>query len=154
MTPPLMNRINVVCLGVRDIVKSRAFFLALGFTTPNMEEKPDIVFFQNGGSKLELFPLDQLAADIDANNPPPVAGGFPGFTIAHNADSKEAVDAIFAMVESIGGTIVKKPETVFWGGYSGYFRDPDGYYWEVAYWDGWRFDENGMLIIDDKVVVD
>ncbi|MCC8167085.1 MAG: VOC family protein, partial [Planctomycetes bacterium] len=103
MAPRLMNRINVICLGVRDIVKSRAFFLGLGFTTPNMEEKPDIVFFQNGGSKLELFPLDQLAADIDATNPPSAGGGgFPGFTITHTADSKEAVDAIFAAVESLG----------------------------------------------------
>ena len=144
-----MNRINLICLGVRDIVKSRAFYRdGLGFATPNNEEDPKIVFFNNGGTRLELYPLQGLAADIDADSPPASREGFGGITLAFNAKSKEEVDAIFSSIEAIGGKIVKAPRTVFWGGYSGYFQDPDGYYWEVAYSDQWRFDENDMLVIE------
>ena len=144
-----MNRINIICLGVRDLVASRKFYRdGLGFATPCNEADPKIVFFDNGGTKLELYPLQGLAEDIDAANPPVPAGGFSGITLAYNAKTKEEVDAVFAQIESIGGTIAKMPETVFWGGYSGYFRDPDGYHWEVAYSDQWRFDANDMLIIE------
>lgn len=146
-----MNRINVICLGVRDIVKARSFYRdGLGFTTPNNEDKPDVVFFSNGGTRLELYPLNELAKDINANNPPSIEGGFGGITLAFTAKSKEEADAIFAKVESLGGKIAKHPETVFWGGYSGYIQDLDGYYWEIAYWDGWKFDANDMLIIDES----
>lgn len=148
-----MNRINVICLGVRDIVKSRVFYRdGLGFTTPNNEEKPDVVFFSNGGTKLELYPIEGLAKDINESDPPAIGKGFGGITLAYNAKSREEVDGIFAKIESIGGKIAKPPEKVFWGGYSGYIQDLDGYYWEVAYWDGWRFDDNDMLIIDDKLM--
>ncbi|AWB42993.1 glyoxalase [Paenibacillus sp. CAA11] len=144
-----MNRINLICLGVRDIAKSRSFYRdGLGFTTSSKEEQPGIVFFNNNGTKLELFPLEELAKDIHADAPPQPGTGFPGITLAYNAKSKEEVDAIFQKIEEIGGSIAKMPETVFWGGYSGYFRDPDGYYWEVAYADSWQFDENDMLIIE------
>jgi len=148
-----MNRINVICLGVRDIVKSRIFYRdGLGFTTPNNEEKPDVVFFSNGGTKLELYPLEGLAKDINESNPPAIGNGFGGITLAYNAKSQEEVDGIFAKIESIGGKIAKSPQKVFWGGYSGYIQDLDGYYWEVAYWEGWRFDDNDMLIFDDKLM--
>lgn len=148
-----MNRINVICLGVRDIVKTRAFYRdGLGFTTPNNEEKPDVVFFNNGGTKLELYPLEELAKDINETNPPTIGAGFGGITLAFNAKTKEEVDAIFSKVENLGGKIAKRPETVFWGGYSGYIQDLDGYYWEIAYWDGWRFDSNDMLIIDEQLM--
>ncbi|WP_249661777.1 VOC family protein, partial [Lysinibacillus fusiformis] len=68
-------------------------------------------------------------------------------TLAYNGKTKEAVDRVFAFAKEAGATIVKEPETVFWGGYSGYFQDPNGYYWEVAYGDMWQFYENDMLII-------
>ena len=149
---PRLNRINLICLGVADLVRSRAFYRdGLGFETPNDEEDPAIVFFDNGGTKLELFRREALAADIDAGNPPPLADAaatFTGITLAYNAKSREEVDAIFAGIERIGGTIAKAPEAVSWGGYSGYFRDPDGYYWEVAHADSWRFDSGDMLIIE------
>lgn len=148
-----MNRINVVCLGVRDIVKARAFYRdGLGFTTPNTEAKPDVVFFSNGGTKLELYPLEGLAKDISESDPPVTGNCFGGITLAFNAKTKEEVDSIFAKSESIGGKIAKPPETAFWGGYSGYIQDLDGYYWEIAYWDGWRFDSNDMLIIDENLM--
>lgn len=147
-----LNRINLICLGVADLVRSRAFYRdGLGFETPNNEDEPAIVFFNSRGTKLELFQREALAADINAAHPPLVAdpaAAFNGITLAYNAKSKDEVDEIFAKIEGIGGTIAKAPELVFWGGYSGYFRDPDGYYWEVAYADSWKFDENDMLIIE------
>ena len=149
---PRLNRINLVCLGVADLARSRAFYRdGLGFETRSSEEHPEIVFFDNGGTKLELFQREALAADISAEDPPPIADAataFTGITLAYNAKSRAEVDAIFAAVERIGGTVAKAPETVSWGGYSGYFRDPDGYYWEVAYADSWRFDEQDMLVIE------
>lgn len=149
---PRLNRINLICLGVADLTRSRAFYRnGLGFETPNNEDNPEIVFFDNRGTKLELFQREALAADIGGDNPPATsdpATAFTGITLAYNAKTKEEVDAIFATIESIGGTIAKAPELVFWGGYSGYFRDPDGYYWEVAYADSWKFDANDMLVIE------
>jgi catechol 2,3-dioxygenase-like lactoylglutathione lyase family enzyme len=149
---PRIDRINLICLGVTDLVRSRAFYRdGLGFKTPNNEDNPQIVFFDNGGTKLELFPLKELAKDIDAASPPQTADPravFTGITLAYNAKSKDEVDAVFAKIESIGGTIAKAPELVSWGGYSGYFRDPDGYYWEVAYAASWAFDANDMLVIE------
>ena len=145
----MMNRINLIALGVRDMKKSRAFYKeVLGFTTSNDEEDPQVLFFNNQGTKLELYPLEKLAEDIDEKNPPHIADGFAGITLAYNAKSKAEVDAIFDRIEGGGGKIAKRPQTVFWGGYSGYFQDPDGYYWEVAYADIWKFDENDMLIIE------
>lgn len=144
-----MNRINLICLGVRDLKKARAFYReGLGFLTPNNEEEPQVVFFNNGGTKLELYPLEGLAKDISETNPPETRKGFGGITLAYNAKSKEEVDEIFSKIESIGGAIVKPPQTVFWGGYSGYFQDLDGYYWEVAFADFWKFDETDMLVIE------
>lgn len=144
-----MNRINLIALGVTNVAASRTFYeKALGFITPNREENPTIVFFNNNGTKLELYPLQGLAKDINEQNPPKINRGFCGITLAYNAKTKQEVDDIFSNIERLGGTIAKLPEDVFWGGYSGYFQDPDGYYWEVAYADLWQFDENDMLIIE------
>ncbi len=143
-----MNRINLICLGVDNINTSLAFYKSLGFKTL-AKENAGIVFFDNQGSKLELFQIDELAKDINLGNPPSVCKNcFSGITLACNMKSKKEVDDLFNLVNQIGGTIIKNPETVSWGGYSGYFQDPDGYYWEVAYSSDWLFDENDMLIID------
>jgi catechol 2,3-dioxygenase-like lactoylglutathione lyase family enzyme len=129
--------------------KSRSFYRdALGLITTNDEDDPKVIFFNNRGSKLELYPLDLLVKDIDEKNPPQFGSGFPGITLVYNAKSKAEVDEIFARVEYLGGKIAKQPQTAFWGGYSGYFQDLDGYYWEAAYADIWKFDENDMLIIE------
>ena len=142
-----MNRINLICLGVRDMEKSLAFYKNIGFHTFEEGNNPAIVFFNNQGTKLELFPLDELAKDINADNPPIITtGGFNGITLAINLKSEQEVDAFMDMVAVHGGIIVKK----FWGGYSGYFRDPDGYQWEVAYAEVWKFDGNNMLIIENN----
>lgn len=145
-----MNRINLICLGVRDMGKSLAFYKNIGFKTYVREDTPVIVFFDNQGSKLELYPLEDLAKDIDSENPPPLSqGGFCGITLACNMKTKEDVDVFMHRVAQHGGVIVKQPREVFWGGYSGYFRDPDGYYWEVAYGPAWKFADDDMLLIED-----
>lgn len=145
-----MNRINIICLGVRDMAASLAFYKNIGFRTYVKEDRPPIVFFDNCGSKLELYPLEGLAKDICEDTPPELpAGGFCGITIAINLKSEQEVDAFMEAVSTAGGIIVKKPERVFWGGYSGYFKDPDGYHWEVAYAAIWNFDENDMLVINE-----
>ena len=144
-----MNRINLICLGVRDMAGSLAFYKNIGFKTYEKADAQPIVFFDTQGSKLELYPLDALAEDINAENPPKLRSGeFPGITLACCMKNEAEVDAMITKVEKHGGTIAKKPETVFWGGYSGYFQDPDGYYWEVAYSKNWQFDENDMVIIE------
>lgn len=142
-----MNRINIITLGVRDITQSLRFYRdGLGFRTLIKEDDPAIVFFNNAGTKLALYPLEELAKDINEMEPPK-KNGFPGLTLAYNAKSIEEVDEVIDKAEKAGGTIEKSPQHVFWGGYSGYFSDPDGYYWEVAYSKDWSFDENDMLII-------
>ena len=146
-----MNRINLICLGVRDIKKSLAFYQGIGFKTYEKADNPPIVFFDNQGSKLELYPLEELAKDINAQTPPSSPPrGFCGITLACSVQSREEVNAIIDTAKECGGVVAKPPQDVFWGGYSGYFQDPDGYYWEVAYSSSWKFDENDMLIIDDS----
>ncbi|MGC6770423.1 VOC family protein [Enterococcus sp. LJL128] len=144
-----MNRINLICLGVRDLPKSLKFYKGIGFKTYEKEEQPAIVFFDNQGTKLELYPLKNLAEDINQAAPPETTDSFGGITLAINLKSEQEVDNLMEAVLANGGTIAKQPQkALYWEGYSGYFRDPDGYYWEVAYGRNWRFDENEMLIID------
>lgn len=144
-----MNRLNLVCLGVSNVKKALAFYKALGFKTPEQGTNPPIVFFDNQGSKIELFPIEKLAKDINESKPPEVnTTGFSGMTLACNMKSKEEVDDVMQQVVKAGGKVVKEPQMVEWGGYSGYFQDLDGYYWEVAFADSWQFDDQDMLIIE------
>lgn len=143
-----MNRINLICLGVSNLEKSLSFYKSIGFQTLAKNDAP-IVFFNNQGSKLELYPIEELAKDINADNPPEInSNKFSGITLACNMKSKQEVDDLMLRVKEVGGVIVKEPQIVDWGGYSGYFQDPDGYYWEVASGGDWKFDENDMLVID------
>lgn len=144
-----MNRINLIALGVQNMEKALAFYKGIGFKCYENSSNPPIVFFDNQGTKLELFPLKELAQDINAQTPPTITQqGFNGITFAINTKEKREVDELMALVKEKGGTVAKIPETVSWGGYSGYFQDPDGYYWEVAYADSWKFDEHNMLVIE------
>lgn len=122
-------RITFVGLGVRDLQRSVDFY-EKGLGLPRKEGPADIAFFEMGGTMLSLYPRDKLAEDITI---PPEGSGFPGFTLAHNVDSPEAVDATLQEAVDAGATLVKPGQKVFWGGYSGYFTDPDGFYWEVAW---------------------
>lgn len=144
-----MNRITVLCLGVKDMERSIRFYKdGLGFQTKETRYDPPVIFFDtSGGLKLELFPLDLLAKDIDNNNPPSIRTGFSGITLAHNVKSKDEVHQIIDLARKAGAKIDKEPQDVFWGGYHAYFSDLDGYYWEVAYSPEFRFDEKDMLIL-------
>ena len=142
-----MNHIHIITLGVKDIDRSLKFYRELGFQSSVQEENPAVVFFQNGGAALALYPRDKLAKDISEASPPQ-GQGFGGITLAFNTREQDEVDKIMAQAKAAGGKIVKQPQRVFWGGYSGYFADPDGYYWEVAYWENWQFNEDGSLVIE------
>ena len=143
-----MNQITCICLGVRDMERSIIFYRdRLGFQTDCRENNPRVCFFNTPGTKFELYPLDLLAEDIDPVSPPVPGNGFGGITLAYNVDTREKVDEVIELVRSAGGTIVKEPQDVFWGGYHAYFADPDGYYWEVAWGPDFRYDENGLLIL-------
>ena len=142
-----MNKITCICLGVRNMARSVTFYRdKLGFRTDCKEMSPPVCFFDTPGTKFELYPLDLLAEDINPHAPPAIGTGFGGITLAYNADSRETVDRVMELVRNAGGTVVKEPQDAFWGGYHGYFADPDGYYWEVVWGPDFRYDENGLLV--------
>lgn len=109
----VMNKITCICLGVKDMERSIKFYRdGLGYKTDCKENNPPVCFFDTSGTKFELFPLEQLAKDIDENNPP-TGNGFAGITLAYNVEHKEDVDNIIELVRNAGGKIVKEPQDVF-----------------------------------------
>ena len=144
----MINSIHLICLGVKDIDKSLNFYQELGFNTTYKNGSP-IVFFNNNGTKLELFPINNLINEIyGENNKETLQASFTGITLACNMKSTKEVDELIKLVDKAGGKLIKSPFKTDWGGYSGYFADLDGYIWEVAYGPMWQFDDNDMLIID------
>ena len=124
-------KISIVTLGVRDFARSLAFYRGgLEFPTHNYQDGEEHVMFALEGVWLSLYPRDKLAADAEVADD---GRGFCGVTLAHNVRSRPEADAVFAKAVSMGATPIKRPQEVFWGGYSGYFADPDGYLWEVAH---------------------
>jgi len=124
-------KISLLTLGVRDMARSLAFYRdGLGLPTHNYEEGADVAFFPLEGTWLAIHPREKLAEDAQIS---PDGQGFSGITIAHNEPSKEKVDEVFMRALAAGAKAIKEPQDVFWGGYSGYFADPDGHLWEVAY---------------------
>lgn len=139
------QRITLVTLGVNDLVKSTAFFEALGWRR-SVRRAEGVAFFQCGGVAISLYPRSELAADALI---PPDGEGFEGFTIAYNTREKEDVDAVLAEAEAAGAEIVKSAREAFWGGYSGYFRDLDGHLWEVAWNPGFALDDAGAVTLPE-----
>jgi hypothetical protein len=139
------QRISIVTLGVADLGKSRTFYENLGWTR-SLKELDGIAFFQAGSLALGLYPRDKLAEDAQV---PDHGHGFRGVSLAFNTRSKEEVDSVLAEAEDAGGRIIKAAEEVFWGGYSGYFADPDNHLWEVAWNPGFPILEDGSLILPD-----
>jgi len=122
-------RISFVTLGVRDFDRATRFYRdVLGL--PQLPSPPGITFFEMGRTWLALYPWDELAADAGV---PAEGSGFRGFALAHNVSAQAEVDPLLARVAAAGGRIVKPGQRADWGGYSGYFADPDGFLWEVAY---------------------
>lgn len=124
-------KISLITLGARDLERMLAFYRdGLGFPTHNYTPGDDMIMFRLEGTWLGLFPREALAEDATV---PSAGSGFAGIVLAHNAPSKAAVDQVFAEALAAGGSAVKSPRDVFWGGYSGYFADPEGNLWEVAF---------------------
>lgn len=144
-------RISVVTLGVSDLQRSYHFYKdGLGFPTKMTPDNGIVLFTTSAGPGFMLYPYAKLARDArfsDRDNAVP-PGVFPGFTLGHCVRRKEQVDAVIAQAEKAGATIVKKPAATSWGGYSGYFRDPDGYSWEVLYAANLKFKPDGSVIVD------
>lgn len=134
--------ITLVTLGVADLGRARAFYAALGWEAAQVNE--GVVFIQLAGQVLALFGIDALADDMKAE---PGTPGRGAVTLARNFASREAVDAAFELAISAGATALKRPEPVFWGGYSGYFADPDGHVWELAMNPFWPLAEDGTLTL-------
>lgn len=141
-------RISIITLGVTDFVRSLHFYRdGLGWPT-RATEASDIAFFNTTGTRFAIYPLAKLAEDISATLPP-TRSGFSGITLAHNVRSREAVAAVLARAEAAGAVIVKPAQDASWGGHSGYFTDPDGYFWEVAFAPGFQFAADGSIILDE-----
>jgi uncharacterized protein len=135
-------KINIITLGVKDLNTALEFYeKGLGWKR-SPASQDNIVFFPLNGIVLALYPRDLLAEDATIS---PEGKGFSGITLAYNTKSEKEVDEIIQKVKKLGATIVKDPQKVFWGGYSSYFKDPDGHLFEVAYNPFVEMDENGNL---------
>jgi uncharacterized protein len=139
------QRITLLTLGVRDLAKSTAFLERLGWRR-SVRGAEDASFFQCGSIALSLFPRSELAKDAGI---PDDGAGFGGFSIAHNARSKEEVDVLLAEARSAGAEVVKPARNAPWGGYAGYFRDLDGFLWEVAWNPDFPLDAKGAVQLPD-----
>ena len=139
MTP---QRVSLITLGVTDLDRSCAFYAALGWTPTRQQD--DVVFYQINGMVLGLFGLRPLAAD---QGRPDAKLGTGAMTLAQNFATTPEVDAAYTAALAAGATALKAPEKVFWGGYSGYYADPDGHVWEVAMNPFWPLNEDGSLTL-------
>ncbi len=137
------QRISIVTLGVSDLNRSRMFYERLGWRR-SMPDNEGIVFFQAGGMALALYPQEELAKDANVS---PDGQGFRDLTLAYNARSRADVDSVIEEAKAAGAHILKPAQEAFWGGYSGYFSDPDGFLWEVAWNPLFPIAEDGSIKI-------
>lgn len=135
-------RVSLATLGVEDLARSTAFYQALGWPLSVASVPGEVSFFETAGALLALYGRDALAGD--AGLEPAPAGAFLGASLATNLEGRAEVDNTFARVRTAGGEIVKPPTATDWGGYSGYFRDPDGHLWEVAHNPAWPIGPDGL----------
>lgn len=122
-------RISFVTLGVTDLERATRFYEQV-LKLPRRPTPPEVAFFEMGKTWLALYPRHLLAQDAGVAAD---GGGFPGFALAHNVRSEAEVDALLREAAAGGGRIVKPGRRTDWGGYAGYFADPDGFLWEVAW---------------------
>ena len=139
------QRVSLITLGVDDVSRARGFYEALGWRGQQVE---DTVFFQAGGQAVVLWGRAELARDAgisDASD----ARGFRGFALAHNVRSRLEVDQTLDLARRSGAEITRAAAETFYGGYAGYFSDPDGHLWEVAYNPGFTLTDDGALVLPD-----
>ena len=122
-------RISMITLGVRDLDIAARFY-ETGLNFPRIDSAPTVAFFSLNGSWLGLYGRDELADDATV---PREGTGFNAFALAHNVSSELEVRQVICQATDAGARLVKEPQKTFWGGYSGYFADPDGHLWEVAH---------------------
>ena len=140
----MQQRVSLITLGVADVARSRRFYEALGWHGQEVEET---AFFQAGALAIVLWGRERLAADAAIKDTG--GDGFGGIALAHNVTSQAEVDEITAVAERAGAVLTCRPRTTFYGGYAGYFADPDGHLWEIAYNPSFRLGEDGELVLPD-----
>jgi predicted lactoylglutathione lyase len=133
-------RVTLVTLGVSDVARATAFYEALGWPLSPASVPGEVSFFNTDGAILALWSRQELANDTGLRN---TTTGVGEVAIAMNLDDRAQVDAAFDEVKRAGGTIVKAPVATDWGGYSGYFADPDGHLWEIAHNPHWPIGDDG-----------
>jgi uncharacterized protein len=139
------QRVSLITLGVADLERSREFYERLGWRR-SMTKAEGVVFFQTGGMALALYPRGELAKDANVASD---GNGFSGIALAYNTRSREEVDSVLAQAIAAGANLLKHGQEAFWGGYSGYFADPDGFLWEVAWNPSFRIAQDGSVRIPD-----
>jgi predicted lactoylglutathione lyase len=139
------QRLSLITLGVSDLNRSTEFYERLGWRR-SMANTEGITFFQAGGMALALYPRHELAKDA---NIAPEGQGFSGITLAYNTRHHDEVDSLLKEAQAAGAAILKPAQEAFWGGYSGYFSDPDGFLWEVAWNPHFPIAEDGSIKIPD-----
>lgn len=137
------NRVTLITLGVADMARARAFYAALGWQI-HPASQDEVTFYQANGFAFGLFGREDLAADQGRPGAPLGTGAV---TLAQNFPTEADVDAAFDRALAAGATELKRPEKVFWGGYSGYFADPDGHVWELAMNPFWPLNDDGSLTL-------
>ena len=138
----MRQKLNLITLGVEDFEKSLNFYeKGLGWKKSD-KSMDQLALFPLGGITLALYPRQELADDTTLKFQP---AEFPGLTLSYNAKSEQEVDEVLNTVGKLGATIIKNAQKVFWGGYSGYFKDLDGHLFEVAFNPFWELDENDNL---------
>jgi predicted lactoylglutathione lyase len=142
------QRISLVTLGVADLKRSSEFYERLGWRRAAAQGE-GIVFFQAGGMALALYPRHELAKDA---NVAPEGHGFTGISLAYNTRSHAEVDSVIKAAAVAGAKVLKPAQEAFWGGYSGYFSDPDGFLWEVAWNPFFPIAEDGSIRIPDQPI--
>jgi predicted lactoylglutathione lyase len=142
------QRLSLITLGVRDIARSRTFYEALGWKASPFGAAATgdaaVCFFDLGGIVLSLWGQAALAKDVQAENE---VSAFRGMALAYNARSKAEVDAVLADARHAGGRIAKRAADTFYGGYAGYFADPDGHLWEIAWNPGFKIGADGRITL-------
>ncbi len=139
------QRVSIITLGVADLKRSSEFYERLGWRR-SMAKAEGITFFQAGGMAVALYPRQDLAKDATVA---PEGRGFNGISLAYNTRNRAEVDSVLKEAEAAGATVVKPAQEAFWGGYSGYFSDPDGFLWEIAWNPSFPIAEDGSIRIPD-----
>jgi predicted lactoylglutathione lyase len=139
------QRVSIITLGVAELERSKKFYERLGWRS-SMASAEGVVFFQAGGMALALFPRHELAKDANISFE---GHGFSPVSLAYNARNRDDVDSVLAEAGATGAKLLKPAQEAFWGGYSGYFSDLDGFVWEVAWNPNFSIAKDGSIRIPD-----